>query len=36
MKRILVSIKSLSIGDTVAAIPYINKFQEVKIGRAHV
>jgi len=28
MKKILVFIKSLSIGDTVAAIPYINKFQE--------
>ena len=28
MKKVLVSIKSLSIGDTVAAIPYINKFQE--------
>ena len=31
MKKVLVSIKSLSIGDTVAAIPYINKFQEVNL-----
>ena len=29
MSKILVSIKSLSIGDTVAAIPYVNRFQEV-------
>lgn len=29
MSKVLVSIKSLSIGDTVAAIPYVNKFQEV-------
>ena len=29
MKKILVSIKSLSIGDTVAAIPYIDKFRKV-------
>lgn len=29
MSKVLVSIKSLSIGDTVAAIPYVDKFQEV-------
>ena len=29
MKRILVSIKPLSIGDTVAAIPYVDKFRKV-------
>ena len=29
MSKVLVSIKSLSIGDTVAAIPYVNKFQEI-------
>ena len=36
MKKILVSIKSLSIGDTVAAIPYINKFQEVNNDSIYV
>ena len=29
MKKILVFIESFSIGDTVAAIPYVNKFVEV-------
>jgi len=29
MSKVLVFIKSLSIGDTVAAIPYISKFQEI-------
>ena len=28
MRKVLVYIKSLSIGDTIAAIPYINKFKE--------
>jgi autotransporter strand-loop-strand O-heptosyltransferase len=28
VRKVLVYIKSLSIGDTVAAVPYINKFQE--------
>lgn len=31
MRKVLVFIKSFSIGDTVAAIPYINKFQEVNL-----
>lgn len=29
MRKILIFIESLSIGDTVAAVPYVNKFQEV-------
>ena len=29
MRRILVFLESFSIGDTVAAIPYVDKFQEV-------
>ena len=29
MKRILVIIKSFSIGDTIAALPYVEKFQTV-------
>ena len=31
MRKVLVFIESFSIGDTVAAIPYINKFQEVNL-----
>ena len=29
MRKVLVFIESFSIGDTVAAVPYVNKFQEV-------
>ena len=29
MRKILVFLESFSIGDTVAAIPYVDKFQEV-------
>jgi autotransporter strand-loop-strand O-heptosyltransferase len=29
MRKVLVFIESFSIGDTVASIPYVNKFQEV-------
>jgi len=31
VRKVLVFIESFSIGDTVAAIPYINKFQEVNL-----
>jgi hypothetical protein len=29
VRKVLVFIESFSIGDTVAAVPYVNKFQEV-------